>query len=66
MAFRQPKEILGFQFEPERNNPRIIRDNAPGSDSDSSWEDFEGVTGELMLDLAFYSAKIRVVGYKSL
>ena len=48
MAFRQPKEILGFQFEPERSNPRIIRDNAPGSDSDSSWEDIEGVTGELL------------------
>lgn len=46
MDLRQPKEILGFQFEPERN-PRIIRDDAPGSDSDSSWEDFEGFTGEL-------------------
>lgn len=33
---REIKNILGFQFEP-RKKPKIIRQDRPGSDSDSSW-----------------------------
>ena len=32
------KRILGFQFEPAIKNMRIVRENAPGSDSESDWE----------------------------
>ena len=35
---REPKQILGFQFEPERKNIKIIRDDAPNTDSESDWD----------------------------
>lgn len=32
------RQILGFQFEPTKKNMRILREDAPGSGSDSDWE----------------------------
>ena len=46
------KKILGFQFEPLRK-PRIIRNNKPGSDSDSSWTTIESPDEELVDKIRF-------------
>ena len=38
MATRKPTTILGFQFEPERKAPKILRSDNPSSGSESDWE----------------------------